>query len=145
VSPAKPVDESTPQFRKIQMRNVTCNGARTAIMVRGLPEMSIKDISIENAVLQSDKGLVCIEADNISLKNVTLLPTSTDPVMEVHNSQNITLDGIRYAPGAAVLLRVSGAEKAKNVRLLNTDASQAKQALELGTGVTKKAVTLSKK
>ncbi|SHK53485.1 glycoside hydrolase family 28 protein [Hymenobacter psychrotolerans] len=88
VSPAKPVDEGTPQFRKIAIRNVTCNGARTGILVRGLPEMSIKDISIENAVLQADKGLVCIEADGIKLKNVTLLPTSTDPVMEVHNSRN---------------------------------------------------------
>jgi polygalacturonase len=145
VSPARPVDESTPQFRKIQMRNVTCNGARTAMLVRGLPEMAIRDISLENAVLQSDKGLVCIEADNISLKNVTLLPTATDPVMEVHNSQNITLDGIRYPAGTAVLLRVSGAEKAKNIRLLNTDVSPAKQALELGAGVGKKAVTISKK
>jgi polygalacturonase len=145
VSPAKPVDEGTPQFRKIQIRNVTCNGAKTGIMMRGLPEMAIKDISIENAVLQSDKGLVCIEADNISLKNVTLLPTSTDPVMEVHNSQNITLDNIKYAPGATTLLRVSGADKAKNVRLLNTDASKAKQPLELGENVKKKAVTVSKR
>ena len=145
VSPAKPVDETTPQFRKIQIRNVTCNGARTGIMVRGLPEMSIKDISIENAVLQSDKGLVCIEADNISLKNVTLLPTSTDPVMEVHNSQNITLDNIKYAPGATVLLRVSGAEKAKNVRLVNTDASKAKTGVEFGKDVKKKAVVVSKR
>jgi DNA sulfur modification protein DndE len=145
VSPAKPVDETTPQFRKIQMRNVTCNGARTAMLVRGLPEMAIKDISLENATLQSDKGLVCIEADNIRLKNVALLPTSTDPVMEVHNSQNITLDGIRYPAQAAVLLRVSGADKAKDVRLLNTDPSKAKQALELGQGVKKKAATVSKR
>ncbi|MBO0359126.1 glycoside hydrolase family 28 protein [Hymenobacter sp. BT186] len=145
VSPAKPVDESTPQFRKIQIRNVTCNGAKTGIMVRGLPEMAIKDISIENAVLQSEKGLVCIEADNISLKNVTLLPTSTDPVMEVHNSQNITLDNVKYAPGATVLLRVSGADKAKNVRLVNTDVSKAKQPLELGENVKKKAVVVSKR
>jgi hypothetical protein len=105
--------------------------------VRGLPEMAIQDISIQNAVLKSDQGLVCIEADRISLKNVTLLPTATNPVMEVHNSQNITLDGIAYPPGAAVLLRASGAEKAKNIRLLNTDTRQAKQALELGAGVKK--------
>jgi len=140
VSPPKPVDEGTPQFRGISMKNITCNGARTGLLVRGLPEMSIKDISLENAVLQSDKGLVCIEADNIRLKNVTFLTTNTDPVMEVHNSRNITLDGIRYAPGAAVLLRVSGAEKAKNVRLLGTDASQAKVGVEYGQNVKKNVV-----
>ncbi|HEX8329489.1 MAG TPA: glycoside hydrolase family 28 protein [Hymenobacter sp.] len=145
VSPAKPVDEGTPQFRGISIRNVTCAGARTAIMVRGLPEMSIKGISIENAVLQAKEGLVCIEADNIRLKNVTLLTSDTDPVMEVHNSKRIALDGIRYRPGASVLLRVSGAEKAQGITLTNTDATKAKQALELGTGVKKKAVTLTKK
>ncbi|OON66493.1 glycoside hydrolase family 28 protein [Hymenobacter sp. CRA2] len=144
-SPAQPVGEGTPAFRKISMRNVTCNGARTALMVRGLPERAIEDISLENAVLQADKGLVCIEADRISLRNVTLLTTNTDPVMEVHNSQNITLDGIKYAPGATALLRVSGADKAKNVHLRNTDVSKAKLAVEYGAGVKKKAVAVTKK
>jgi hypothetical protein len=145
LSPAKPVDEGTPQFRGIRIRNVTCVGARTAIMVRGLPEMSIKDISIENAVLQADAGLVCIEADNIRLKNVALFTTDTDPVLEVHNSTRIALDGIRYAPGAGVLLRVSGAEKTQGISLTNTDVSKAKQPLELGVGVKKKVVTVAKK
>ena len=145
VSPAKPVDDGTPQFRDIHMRNVTCNGARTALMVRGLPEMAIKDITLENAVLQSQKGLICIEADNIRLQNVAFLPTATDPVLEVHNSQNITLDTIRYPANATTLLRVSGADKARNVKLLHTDTSTAKQALELGAGVKKKAVTVSKR
>ena len=68
VSPPKPVDESTPQFRKIYIDHLTCNGAKTGIMVRGLPEMAIQDISIQNAVIKSDQGLVCIEADRINLK-----------------------------------------------------------------------------
>jgi polygalacturonase len=144
VSPPKPVDESTPQFRKIYIDHVTCNGAKTGILVRGLPEMAIQDINIQNAVIKSDQGLICIEADRISLKNVTLLPTSTTPVMEVHNSRNITLDGIAYPPGAAVLLRASGAEKARNIRLLNTDTSRAKQVLELGAGVKTGAVVVKK-
>ncbi|MBF9221172.1 glycoside hydrolase family 28 protein [Hymenobacter ruricola] len=144
-SPPKPVDESTPQFRKIYISDVTCNGAKTGIMVRGLPEMAIQDIGIKNAVLRSEQGLICIEADRISLKNVALLSTQTDPVMEVHNSRNIALDGIRYAPGAAVLLRVSGPEKAKSITLTNTDATKARQALELGAGTSKKVVTLPRK
>ncbi|KAA9339174.1 glycoside hydrolase family 28 protein [Hymenobacter busanensis] len=141
---AKPLDEGTPQFRKIQIRNVTCNGAETAIMVRGLPEMPIKDISIENAVLQSKKGLVCIEASGIKLKNVTLLSTQTLPVMEVQNSQNITLDGIRYTPGAELLMRVTG-DRSKDVKLANTDTKQAKKSIEFGDKVSKKTVTVSQR
>ncbi|WP_400192987.1 glycoside hydrolase family 28 protein [Hymenobacter sp. B81] len=141
---AKPLNEGTPQFRKIQIRNVTCNGAETAILVRGLPEMAIKDISIENAVLQSDKGLVCIEAENIRLKNVTLLAKHTMPVMEVQNSKNISLDGIKYTPGAELLMRVTG-DRAKDVKLTNTDTKQAKKAVEFGDKVSKKTVTVSQR
>ncbi|GAA4381512.1 glycoside hydrolase family 28 protein [Hymenobacter koreensis] len=141
---AKPLNEGTPQFRNIQIKNVTCDGAETAILVRGLPEMAIKNISIENAVLQSQKGLVCIEADGIKLKNVTLLTKQTMPVMEVQNSKNITLDGIKYAPGAELLMRVTG-DRSKDVKLVNTDTKQAKKSIEFGDKVSKKTVTVSQR
>jgi polygalacturonase len=144
-SPPMPIDAGTPQFRKISIDQLTCIGAKTGILVRGLPEMAIQDISIRNAVLQCDKGLVCIEADRVTLQNVTLLPTATDPVLEVHNSQHITLDGITYPTGAAVLLRASGATKSKDINLLHTNTTLAKQALELGAGLKKSAVTVAKK
>jgi polygalacturonase len=145
VSPPMPVDAGTPQFRRIYIDQLTCMGARTGIMVRGLPEMAIQDIGIKNAVIQSERGLICIEADRVALQHVTLLPTTTDPVLEVHNSQNISLDGIGYPPGAAVLLRVSGPAKAKNIKLTNTSPSAARLALELGAGVKKSAVAVAKK
>jgi hypothetical protein len=145
VSPPMPVDAGTPQFRKIYIDQLTCQGTKTGIMVRGLPEMAIQDIGIKNAVIQCDRGLICIEADRVALQNVMLLPTTTNPVLEVHNSQNISLDGITYPPAAAVLLRVSGAAKTKNIKLTNTTTSSARLALELGDGVKKSAVAVAKK
>lgn len=141
---AEPLNEGTPQFRGFRIKNVTCKGAATGILVRGLPEMSIKDVEIENTVLESKKGLVCQEADGIRLKNVALISADTKPVMEIQNSQNITLDGIRYAAGADLLLRVSG-DRAKGVKLLNTDTKAAKKDIELGQKASKKAVTVSKR
>ena len=139
---AQPRSEGTPQFQGFHIANITCKGATTGILVRGLPEMSIKDISIENAVLESKKGLVCQEAENIRLKNVTLLSTDTLPVMEVQNSHNITLDGIRYANGADLLLRVTG-DRSKDIRLTNTNTRLAKKDVQLGDKVGKKTVTLA--
>jgi DNA sulfur modification protein DndE len=144
VMKAEPLNEGTPQFRHFRIRNVTCKGATTGILVRGLPEMSIKDISIENAVLESKKGLVCQEAENIRLKNVTLLSTETMPVMEVQNSRNITLDGIRYANGAELLLRVTG-DRSKDIRLTNTNTKLAKKDVQLGEKVGKKTVIMAKR
>jgi len=138
---AQPLNEGTPQFKGFRIRNITCKGATTGILVRGLPEMSIKDISIENAVLESKKGLVCQEAENIRLKNVALLSKETMPVMEVQNSHNIALDGIRYADGAELLLRVTG-DRSKDIRLTNTDVKKAKKGVELGPKMAKKTVNV---
>ena len=144
VMQAEPLNEGTPQLRNFRIRNVTCKGAATGILVRGLPEMAIKDIRIENAVIESQKGLVCQEAENIQLKNVALISTDTSPVLEVQNSRDITLDGIRYASGAELLLRVTG-DRSKAVKLVNTDTKAARKGLETGKDVGKKTVTLAQK
>ncbi|MBF9142424.1 glycosyl hydrolase family 28 protein [Hymenobacter properus] len=141
---AMPLNEGTPQFKTFRIKNVTCKGATTGILVRGLPEMSIKDISIENAVLESKKGLVCQEAENIRLKNVTLLSADTAPVMEVQNSRNLAFDGIRYANGAELLLRVTG-DRSKDIRLTNTDTKKAKKDVQLGDKVAKKTVSVAQR
>ena len=39
-----PVTEETPIFRKIDIRNIVCNGAGRAMEFKGLPEMPIEDI-----------------------------------------------------------------------------------------------------
>ena len=87
-------------------------------------------------------GLVCQEAENIRLRNVTLISTDTTPVLEVQNSRNIVLDGIRYAAGAELLLRVTG-DRSRDIRLINTDTQKAKRGVELGPKMAKKTVTLA--
>ena len=52
----KPVSEATPQFKNIFIKNVVCYGAEKAIFIRGLPEMNIHDISMENITITSKKG-----------------------------------------------------------------------------------------
>lgn len=143
--PAQPLSESTPQFKSFQIRNVRCKGAETAIMVRGLPEMAVKDIVIENAVLQSRKGFVCIEADNIRLKNVALIsPAKTrngGPLMQIQNSRNLTLDNIRYADNTDLLMHIAG-DRSKDIKLLNTNTSHAKKTVETTTEVPANVLTM---
>lgn len=136
---AEPLNESTPQFKNFHIKNIICQGAETAILVRGLPEMSIKNINIENAVIEANQGLVCVEGENINLKNVTLL-TKDKTVMQVQNSKNVVLDGITYGSDKDVLLKVMGT-RSEGVRLLNTDAGKAKKDVELGVGVKGKVVS----
>ena len=139
---AQPLGEGTPQFKGFYIKNVVCKGAETGILVRGLPEMSIKDISLENITLECRKGMLCQEAENIRLQNVTLLSTETKPVLEVQNSKNISFDNLRYASGADLLLRVTG-DRSQGIRFVNTNTKLAKKDVELGQKVGKKAVVVA--
>lgn len=136
---AEPLNEGTPQFKDFYIKNIVCKGAETAILIRGLPEMAIKNINIENAMIESNKGLVCVEAENISLKNVTLL-TNDKTVMQVQNSKNVVLNNIQYGTDKDVLLKVMG-DKSDGVKLINTDTKKAKKDIELGVGVKSKVVS----
>jgi DNA sulfur modification protein DndE len=133
----QPVSGATPQFRDFYIKDIVCKGAETGIFVRGLPEMNIKNISIENVSIQSKKGFECTEGDNITLKNATLYCDDKN-VVEVHDSKNLLLENIQYKPND-VLLSVSGS-RSKDIRLLNTDASKAKKEILLGAGVSEKVV-----
>lgn len=134
-----PVTEATPQFRNFYINNVVANGAEKAIFVRGLPEMNVKNIVLENMVLQAKHGLDMTEGSDITLRNVHLITKETNPVMYVHNSRNITLDKIQYNQ-AELLLNISG-DKSGNIKLNNTDASRAKEKLKFEYGATEKAIS----
>ncbi len=136
----KPVDEGTPQFQNFYLRNITCNGASKGIFIRGIPEMHVKNILVENAVLQADDGIDIQEASNITLNNVTMLSKNTNPVAYVLNSDNITLNNLKYKDSADVLAIVQG-ERTKAVNIFNTDATKAKQKLQSGFGVSDAAVS----
>jgi DNA sulfur modification protein DndE len=133
----KPVTVATPQFKEFFIKDVVCKGAETGIFVRGLPEMNINSIEMENISIQSKKGFVCIEGSNISLKNATLY-CDDKSVIDVADSKNLTLDNITYKPGET-LLSVGG-ERSKDIRLINTNGSGVKKEIELGAGVSSSIV-----
>ena len=138
----KPVDETTPQFRNFYVKDVVCDGADKAILIRGIPEMHIQNINLENMVLQAKKGIDIQEASNISIKNTTVLSKDTNPMVYVLNSDNVIIDKLKYNDGAALLLQVQG-ERSGVVKITNTDATKAKEKMKVGFGADEKKVTLN--
>jgi DNA sulfur modification protein DndE len=136
----KPVDETTPQFQNFYFHNITCNGAAKGIFVRGIPEMHVKNLWIDNAVLQTDDGIDIQEASNININNVTLLSKNTNPVAYVLNSDNINISNLKIKDSAELLLQVQG-ERSKDIRLLNSNENAAKQKLLTGFGATDAVVS----
>jgi len=136
-----PVSEATPQFRNFHIRNVVCNGAEKAIFVRGLPEMNVKNIVMEDMVIQARQGLDMTEGTDITLRNVNLVTKDINPVMNIHNSKNITLNKISYL-NADLLLNVTG-EKSSGIAVTSTDVKKAKKTVELNYGAKETAVKLN--
>ncbi len=64
------VDETTPIFRHIDIRNIICNGAGRAMEFNGLPEMPIDGISLKNIQITAKKDAVFTNCQNITRENV---------------------------------------------------------------------------
>lgn len=65
-----PVTEETPQFRNIRVENVVCRGANAAIVLQGLPEMPIRNITLKNVSITSHQGVFVTDAEGIQFENV---------------------------------------------------------------------------
>ncbi|MFY7964289.1 MAG: glycoside hydrolase family 28 protein [Chitinophagaceae bacterium] len=134
----KKVDETTPIFKDFYVKNVVCNGAEKAIFIRGIPEMHIKNINLENMTLQAKVGADIQEASDINIKNVNLITKETNPLLYVLNSDGIVFDKITYK-SAETLIAVEG-ERNSNIKVLNTDATKAKKKLNVDFGAKEEQV-----
>ncbi len=123
----KPVSEGTPQFRKIYISNVVCDGAEKAIFIRGLPEMNIRDIDLKNITIKSKRGMEASEAQDIRLTNVTLIADATSsPVIDIANSSNIVFTNFKAQKEQPLVLRIGG-DRSKNIRWVNSTPLQKSQ------------------
>jgi len=138
-----PVTEETPQFQNFFIKDVVAHQAEKAIFIRGLPEMAIKNIHLENISIKSNKGVEIIDAEGIFLKNIQLQTTASQPVVAIHNANNVQLNGLKHAEKVSTLVEVTG-ETTKNIRLQNLDATKAMQGLKLGKEVKSSTVRYEK-
>jgi polygalacturonase len=83
----KPEDK-VPEFRDFHISRIDCQGAQSAIVITGLPQMPVHRIFFDQVHIQSDKGLVATQARDIELRNVKLV-TSQQPVFQVDKTAEI--------------------------------------------------------
>jgi len=124
-----PVTDATPIFRNFYISNVVADGAEKSIFVRGLPEMNISNIFLENITIQAKKGIEIEEAKDVYLKNVKVIAADSKPLVHILNSTNIGFDTLVYKPGADLLFNING-KRSANINLSNTKTSDAKAVVE---------------
>ncbi len=105
--PAKPVDETTPAFRNISIKDVRCNGARRAMLFNGLPEMNVENVEVENAYFYTTTGAQINESTNVELKNVTIVPKTGVP-LAINNAKQVKVENFTCPENMATALTVTG-------------------------------------
>jgi len=135
---SEPVTVLTPQFQNIFINHIVCNGASRAVLINGLPEMPVRNIHMENISISSEKGVMCVDADSITLNDAVITPHA-GPVFAIEQSRNVNLKNVSYPDGAEVFLTVEG-EKTGGIVLQGVDVSRAKKWIELGKNVRPEAV-----
>ncbi len=71
ISP-EPLSEKTPSFRDIHIKDISCTGAQRALYFNGLPEMPVKQVSLDNVFIASDEPGELVYCENIKMNNVRI-------------------------------------------------------------------------
>jgi polygalacturonase len=135
VRSAMPVNDRTPQFRDISIRNVVCDGAARAVLINGLPELPIKNIRLDSITVSAGLGVTVIDADSISLTNCTIRAKS-GPVLLVNEGRHVTVKGGSWSTPAGSTVRAEGAGTA-GIRV-----SGFRPQLEYGAGAKPGAIMI---
>jgi polygalacturonase len=130
--------EETPKFQNIHIKNIVCSGAAGAIWLRGLPEMPIQKIDLENIVISAKGGVTCIDANEITFKNVRIIPEKS-PVFELYNSRNFVMDSINPPDSNAVFIKLQGG-RTQSIHLKNIDVPNISDRIQIGKDVKPDAV-----
>jgi polygalacturonase len=88
------VSDGTPAFRNIDISDVECDGAQNAILIRGLPEMPVKGISLKDVRIAANKPGEIDNVDGITLSDVQVTAASGANV-GFKNVHHLTTDRVQ--------------------------------------------------
>ena len=70
--PVPPASVETPDFHKIYISNVTCQNAKKAIKMNGLPELPLYDIYFKDCYFHAKYGAEINQVKSVTLENTTI-------------------------------------------------------------------------
>ena len=137
---AMPVNEETPQFKNISIKNITISGAYQAVFLQGLPEMNLENIEISNLTAKAEKGFSIIDANGIKITNAKL-DIKSPTIFEIYNGKNMTLKNVEFNSTSAKAVTIDGAASEK-IELVSSKGSDYSKTTTIGESVAKGAVKM---
>lgn len=109
------VDETTPIFKNIHIKNIVARDVNKAMLFNGLPEMNISDINIENAIISSKLGAELSDAQKINFRNVEIY-TKEGPALILNDVRDMQISDFKYQASDENAIEIKGS-KSKNIAL----------------------------
>ncbi|MBN1415846.1 MAG: glycoside hydrolase family 28 protein [Bacteroidales bacterium] len=133
VSVIPPVSEETPQFRNFFFTDITCTGAGQAVLMKGLPEMKISNIHLQDVRIVADKGIKCSDIEESNFKGLEII-TKKGPVFDLYNCNSVVIDAVKYTDGTDVFANIGGSGSG-NIQLVNINLSKSEKGVVTGDEV----------
>jgi len=135
-----PVDEKTPQFKNISIKNITIAGAYQAVFLQGLPEMNLQNIEISNLTAKAEKGISIIDANGIKITNAKL-DIDNPNVIDIYNGKNMSFKNIEFNSVSPKAITING-EVCEKIEFVSSPNSDFSKKTTIGETVPKSAVKL---
>ena len=135
-----PGNTRPPTFRNIHISNVVGDGAPTGILIRGLEDSPIYNVTFDNIRINSTLGVVASNVHDIKFNDIVVDP-SEGPVFDLRNAKDVTITQAKSPDGDEVFLKLEG-EISGGVKIAESDLSAAAKPTELGEGVSADAVVI---
>lgn len=126
----KPVDETTPAFRNININDVWCRGARRAMYFNGLPEMNVENVAVDNVFIWSETGAQINESTGVLMRNVQIFPEK-GPALMLNNVKQLRVEGFTCPEAMECALQVTGSRN-RDVEIRSDRISAANSRLADG-------------
>ncbi len=130
------VTEETPQFKDIVIKNVNCKGALQGIYLQGLPEMNLENVSLENINMTVEKGLFCMDAKGVTLKDIHLT-TNEYPSYVFYNTKDLKFEGFEMPKSDNAVFEFNGTTS--DVQLTLPSGVDAEKLVTYGADVNKES------
>jgi len=135
-----PVNEETPQFKNISIKNITIKGAQQAVFLQGLPEMNLQNIELSNLIISAEKGISIIDATGIKITNAKL-DIQSPSIFEIYNGKNIVLKDVEFNSTSSKAVTIDGSASEK-IELISTKKTDYTTKTTISESVSKGAVKL---
>ncbi|MFC4873837.1 glycoside hydrolase family 28 protein [Negadavirga shengliensis] len=117
-TPPREKDALTPEFKNIHAKDILVENASAFINVTGIPESPMRNFSLENAVVNSERLFTAHDAREMLLRNIRI--SSPDTVLHFLDSKDIRFENVHFdVPGEKIYTEMAG-EATENIRFVRT-------------------------